>query len=601
MRRIKKRLLLYNFLLVYSLLMGKSLSAQNLLTQKIASLEISKQSIADVLEILSNKGNFYFSYNSSIIKKDSVVTLMAYNKTVREILDFIFKNKYEFTQSGNYIIIKRAPIKLTIITNQTTSDDKFYVIDGYVIDTETGEKITDASVYEKKKLTATLTNANGYFKIKFKAKYKINNLTVSKVYYEDTTVMINAKANQEITISIVPIELKAGIITTISPQDIYLPDTIRIEKERNGTITSYTYKLIDSEKVEKTKLGRFLFSGKQRIQSMNLKKFFVTRPYQISFVPPWSTNGRLNAQVTNKFSLNALGGYAAGVNGFEVGGLFNINKKSMLGFQAGGIINLVGGSVHGVQIAGIHNNVLDSVHGLQVAGISNYVKGRVNGWQIAGIYNHAKDTIKGVQIAGIGNTTNKVMNGVQIGGIFNYAKKLHGVQIGLVNIADSSDGYSIGLINIVKKGGYHKLVVTSNETTNFNIAYKTGNRKLYSLLMGGASLKDASKVYTFGLGLGHDFVVHKKMLLSTVLSSQSVYLGSWDSTSLLNKFNVDINWKIGKNIALVGGTSFNIHHRTGSNTFLNYKKILPEPNYNRFAIGKNADGWIGWNVGIQLF
>jgi hypothetical protein len=325
-----------------------------------------------------------------------------------------------------------------------------------------------------------------------------------------------------------------------------------------------------------------------------------TRPYQISFVPPWSTNGRLNAQVTNIFSLNVLGGYAAGVNGFELGGIFNINKKNMLGGQVGGITNIVSGRVHGMQIAGIHNNVLDSVHGVQIAGISNYVRGNVSGLQISGIYNQSKNT-RGVQIAGIGNTTSKTMHGVQIGGIYNYTKKLHGVQIGLINISDSSDGYSIGLINIIKKGGYHKLMLTTNEITNFNIAYKSGNKKLYSLVMGGASFGDSSKVFTFGIGLGHDFILHKKFIISPVLSSQSVYLGDWKKTNLLNKLNIDLHWQINKNIALIGGPSFNIYHTTTGRTVSGYKKELSTNGFGRFDIGKNADGWIGWNVGIQLF
>ena len=42
--------------------------AQNLLNKNI-SLEVNRQRLDNVLEILSNKGNFYFSYNSNIIKK----------------------------------------------------------------------------------------------------------------------------------------------------------------------------------------------------------------------------------------------------------------------------------------------------------------------------------------------------------------------------------------------------------------------------------------------------------------------------------------------------------------------------------------------------
>ena len=45
--------------------------------QKNISLDVNKQRLDNVLEILSNKGDFYFSYNSSIIKKDSLVSFRA--------------------------------------------------------------------------------------------------------------------------------------------------------------------------------------------------------------------------------------------------------------------------------------------------------------------------------------------------------------------------------------------------------------------------------------------------------------------------------------------------------------------------------------------
>src|SRR5690348_2685615 len=109
--------------------------------QKNISLNVNKQRLDNVLEILSNKGNFYFSYNSNIIDKDSLVSYSANNKTVKQILDVLFSDHFEFKESGNYIIIRRAPIKLTLVTSKAATEDKFYVISGYVLNDETGEKI----------------------------------------------------------------------------------------------------------------------------------------------------------------------------------------------------------------------------------------------------------------------------------------------------------------------------------------------------------------------------------------------------------------------------------------------------------------------------
>ena len=69
--------------------------AQNILN-KTLSISINRQRLDNVLEIISNKGNFYFSYNSSLIKKDSLVSYSATNKTVKDILTAILVEGYEY-------------------------------------------------------------------------------------------------------------------------------------------------------------------------------------------------------------------------------------------------------------------------------------------------------------------------------------------------------------------------------------------------------------------------------------------------------------------------------------------------------------------------
>ena len=66
-----------------------SCAGQNILSKNI-TLEVTRQRLDNVLEILSNKGDFYFSYNSKIINKDSLVSLNVRNRSVREILNILF-------------------------------------------------------------------------------------------------------------------------------------------------------------------------------------------------------------------------------------------------------------------------------------------------------------------------------------------------------------------------------------------------------------------------------------------------------------------------------------------------------------------------------
>lgn len=590
-------------------------SAQTILNRPIPSFEINRQRLDNVLEILSNKGNFYFSYNSNIINKDSLITFSASNRTVKQILDALFQHHYEFTESGNYIIIRRAPIKLTVVTNKAITEDKVYVVSGYILDEQSGMQIHNASIYEKKLLVSALTNEEGYFKIRLKSKSKTAALSVSKEFYEDTTVVIEPRYNQQITITIVPIETSVGMIT-ISPDDYFVPDSLKVRVIKDSLITEYTYVKVDSGKVEKTGMARFLLSSRQRIQTINLRKFFTERPFQLSLTPGLGTQGKLSPQVINNFSLNVFGGYNGGINGIEIGGLFNIDKKDVRYFQVGGLFNIVGGYMKGMQVAGITNTVLDTVSGFQAAGVNNMVKGKFSGIQVGGVYNHVSDSVKGLQVAGVGNfaknkvrgvqiagvanISNREIKGAQIAGLVNYAKRLKGLQIGVINIADSSDGYSIGLINIVLNG-YHKLAFSSNEMIDANVAFKTGNAKLYSILMGGSSIDRDRKMFAFGYGLGSDFSLGRHFSVNPEISAQHLYLGSWDHLNLLNRAQLNFTLKFGKYVSIFGGPVFSVYYTHQTDVVSGYKSPAPPAGYRTYDFSDRVKGWIGWNAGISFF
>lgn len=591
------------------------LNIGQVLNKVIPSIEINNQRLDNALEIISNKGNFYFSYNSSIIKRDSLIALTAYNKTVKQVLDYIFHGSIEYKESGNYIILRRAPLTLSLITSQAVTDDKLYTVSGYVLDEQSGERIGNASIYEKQRLVSTLTNEEGFFKMRLKSKSGKAALTVSKEFYQDTTVIIQPKYNQQVTITILPVEF-VGKMITVSPADYTMPDSIAIDVEIDSSVTRYVYLKIDSFKVEKTTVGNFLLSSRLKVQSLNLKKFFTERPFQLSFTPGLSTHGRMGAQVINNFSLNILGSYSGGVNGMELGGLFNIDKKNVQYLQLAGLFNTVGGRVKGLQIAGLHNTVLNKMEGLQVAGINNIVKSKFTGIQISGIYNHVNDSVTGLQLAGISNFARKrttgmqiagisnisirEMKGVQIGGVFNYARKLKGVQIGLINIADTSDGYSIGLINIVMKG-YHKLSFSSNEVFSVNASFKTGNSRLYSILLAGAKLETRDTIFTFGYGIGKEVSLGKRFSFNPEMTSQYLYLGSWDYLNLLNKAQLNLTAKFGKYFSIFAGPSFSVYYAGQPYGVDGNHFSVPPNRYHSFGLGGKVSGWFGWNVGVNLF
>lgn len=557
-------------LLCLVMLQLKHANAQDKL-HLIVPVNAANQPLKNVLQTIGASGKFYFSYNSSIINGDSLVTIHIQNKTVKELLGLLLGNSYQYKETGNYIIIQKE------------TSGNYYVVSGYVTDEKTGEKISDASVYERHQLVSTFTNNEGYFHLRLKDKYAGFNISISKVAYVDTSVNIQPGYNQEVSVNIRPLPAELAPV-------------------------------IISSKVERTWLGRIFLSSKQKMQSVNIRKFFADKKYQVSLVPGLGSHG-LNAQVINKVSLNIIGGYAAGANGVELGGLFNIDKRNVNNVQAAGLFNVVGGKLKGVQLAGLHNNVFDSLQGFQASGFSNLVKGDLSGvqmtgnynviWgnlkgvQVAGAVNLVKDHSKGVQLAGIGNIARKEMKGLQLGGLFNYARYSRGVQIALINIADTSSGYNIGLINIVKKG-YHKLSLYANEVLNINLAYKSGSKKLYSILLSGMNTAPNNKAYTFGYGIGKEITFSPKLSMTIELTSQNLYLGDWKSFPSLYRCQPYLNISLGKNAALFAGPTFSVFHSKQTYTVPGYKSS-PTTGYPGFNFGSNVRAWFGWHAGINLF
>ncbi len=511
-------------------------NAQSLLGKKL-SVSFNHEHLGKVLEAIGNQGGFYFSYSGSQLSKDSLVSIASNDETVLNILKHLLGDKYEFEERKNYVIITLALPHLALINADITNDNNTYSVSGIVTDEASGERLMNASVYEKEQLVSALTDEHGYFKLRFRSPNPGSvAITLSKRLYRDTTIRF----------------LQTVLVNVRNDRPLY-------EDARNK-----------SRSVERTSLGRLFISTRQMIQSMNIPDFFANRPFQISLTPGLSSHGMFSSQVVNKFSLNLIGGYTAGVNGLEIGGLFNINKQDTRYLQAAGIFNLVGGNVRGVQIAGVHNFAIDTVKGLQFAGFINKAEGEVRGMQFS------------------------VLN--------NEAHKLKGLQIGLVNVADTSYGASIGLINIVRNG-FYKVSLTANNLMNTNVTLKTGTHAFYSTLLTGANLSTDKKMYAFGLGIGHDFMFSKQFYASTEVNYQLANTSGWHDTWAQAKLL--LNLQITKNISLIAGPTYNRYNYDGSWHVGGYKNVTNAPEYSQYSYelgdnGHRIKNFWGWEAGLAF-
>ncbi|MFM7850740.1 MAG: hypothetical protein ACKO96_02205, partial [Flammeovirgaceae bacterium] len=198
---------LYTLLFLSAALFG---NAQSILEKKI-TISLIDEKIPDALAKLSKEGNFSFSYNSSILSREQLVTLYAFDRTLREVLDEIFKGTVQYKEKGKYLILKKAA---------TATKNSQVIVRGFIEDLETGKKIENASVYDKHSITSVVTDEIGFFQLKLDKNSDSIRFVVSKKKYFDTLVSLPAHNYNSLKI-----QLRSKTITAID-----LADTIRKEK-----------------------------------------------------------------------------------------------------------------------------------------------------------------------------------------------------------------------------------------------------------------------------------------------------------------------------------------------------------------------------------
>lgn len=591
------------------------------------NVKLENQSIRVLFSQIEVQLDLKFSYNTSLLNADSIISYNA-SKPLTKVINEVFRKQLKSKIVGNYIVLVRRKIERSAPIT----------ISGYVYNSVSKSPLPYTSIYEVGSKQSTLTNANGKFELTLEKGTRFD-LSIAKKNYTDTLIS---------TVNIPAKNLKIYLQPTLIPlQFSSHPASSAQLKDTNQLLE----KLVTLE---------------NRINAENLQFIQEKNNFQVSLIPNVGSNFKSSGIIENRFSFNILGGYNGGLNGIEIGGLFNILTKNMRGIQIAGITNQVQGTTYGFQVAGIHNRIEknvtgfqvagisnflhDSLLGVQVSGISNYVNGTFEGFQIGGIHNHvirnfkglqtagilnwAHDDLIGMQVSGINNTIRGSLIGMQVAGIHNlcardvngvqvsaihnqsfgsinglqlslvnYAKVNNGLQLGLVNLADSANGIAIGLFNYVKNG-YHPLAIFVNEVLSANFAFKSGVNAFYTTWTFG--FRPSEPTY-FGVGFGIGSRINTWKWLSLSIDATSTFINESELDSsyelelnLLNRLDITMDFNI-KKFTLFIGPGLNIHiskmgfEKEGKFT----SDIAVDPFYTEVNENTQVQFWWGAKAGFR--
>lgn len=559
--------------------------AQQAMLEKVISVDFRNITMYDALMQIEARAGFYFSYDNQFIRNQKKISFAVSDKPVREILDMIFDNEYQYIVQNNKVVIRKK-------------EQPYMVVQGRLFDVTDQAPVAYASVYMPELQIGTMSDEQGFFSLRMPQSANMS-LTVNRVSYYDTVLPIDSKNNKVLNIPLVP----------------------HITEENEVRTTS----------VQRHWLARRLIGTRQRLSSVNLKNYFYQQKFQLGILPGIATKNVLKGQQENNLSFNVLGGYAAQVDALEIGGLFNIVQKHVRSLQIGGLANLVGGSVSGVQIGGLYNYAGDTVSGVQIGGLANADKSAVSGLQIAGLYNetqaftglqiggivnnargvqngvqlsglvnHTKVFQNGLQLSGLVNVATTMTNGAQISGLVNRAKKINGFQLGVVNLADTLQGIAIGPFNY-HRNGKHAFSVSAQENGQVNVSYKSGNRSLYNILqLGWVHAGNPGGYYLYGYGLGSEWTLKRKVKMAAELVSLFYTTAKEFNTDYDNVcFQPLLIYQVHPKLQLFAGPRLQ-YQLTGNNEGLNAYTGFRR---NMITLNENSRNplSLGWTLGMNLF
>lgn len=434
----------------------------------------------------------------------------------------------------------------------------------------------------------------------------------------------------------------------------------RKKEEEVFTASTKPYETVEELPIlEKYNYGLPEVLSEQPEEEIDTEQYYVEAPEpdisrtvaQVSLYPTFGTNSGSATEKTNNLSLNILGGQNGGVDGVEVGGLFNQVKNDVNGVQVAGLFNSVGGDVgpsklidgnhrktFGVQIAGLTNQARNvraiqiggvlntcrgSLIGVQVAGLGNSVAGDGIGVQVGGLYNVVRDDIQGIQISGLFNVSGDDSNiqiaglmnvaddieGAQVSGLFNRAENVQGVQFGLINVADTVSIAAIGLLSFVKKG-YNQFELGLSETMHSQAAFRFGSRRFYNIIQFGIQF-DNEIAYGIGYGVGtavlHDYAVNWQWNVEAVSSQILERQNGFNRLNLLNEFRLSAEYRANNRFSIYFGPTLNvmvsdlINSTTESFTYGSRVPLYTIfDNENSSTQKRDVKLWLGFRAGIRF-
>jgi hypothetical protein len=310
-------------------------------------------------------------------------------------------------------------------------------------------------------------------------------------------------------------------------------------------------------------------------------------------LPFVGTSSVVGTGVARRFSFNLFAGYTAGLAGFELGGLVDVESAFACGAQVAGLANVVTGPVEGVQVATV-GNFGRWVHGAQL-GLVNAAAGALRGAQV-GLADVATGGVKGAQV-GLVNVTVGDVRGAQVGLVNVATGAVSGAQVGLVNVADRST-LSVGVASVVRRG-HVQLDLWGQESGLLMAGVTLGGDYFHNVLGAGARPVGTGGRWAFTVGFGGRLPVSSRFYLDLDALAYSLHdQPSFGRVTWILQQRLMVGLRLIKPLALYAGPTFDVSFspRDLNPQLSPYAPWVFSPNTPTVV-----QGWLGGVLGMRVF
>ncbi len=198
------------------LLLNLSLQAQqkdrSMFTIPVTLQEVN-QPVSELLKTITAREGIYFSYDASIIVEDRKLSLDMINQPVHKVLSAMFDTLFiQFTEKENHIVISlREPDSTRIPEPQ----GEFIQLSGRIMDEQSREFLSSATVSLFNKPIGTITNADGEFVLKIRKEYAKEPVVLSCLGYAQK-IMTPEELLKKDTLTLYPISIRIREVKVVA-------------------------------------------------------------------------------------------------------------------------------------------------------------------------------------------------------------------------------------------------------------------------------------------------------------------------------------------------------------------------------------------------